>query len=143
MSLVAALLSGDLGAVCTPDVHYEDAFLPGPITGIDALERHRAKLHAAFPALRARVIGEAADDPTLVLAIRVTGRQSGMTDALPRLDTDLDLRVVLWCERRDHRIAAARLFADRYDAAQQLGVLPKPGSLGAKALNALSGLGLR
>lgn len=143
MSLVAALIHGDLGAVCTPDVHYEDAFVPAPVTGIDALERHRARLHAAFPGLKARVLAEAAEGETLVLALRVSGRQTGMTEELPRLDTELDLRVVLWCQRRDGRIALARLFADRWEAAEQLGVLPKPGSLGAKALGVLQGFGLR
>lgn len=143
MSLVAALLTGDLGAAVTPDVHYEDAFLADPISGVQRLERHRARLLAAFPDLKGRVLAEVTEGDTLVLALRVQGRQTGMTEELPKLDTDLDLRVVVWCELRDGRISAARLFADRWQAAEQLGLLPRPGSLGAKALGVLQGFGLR
>jgi len=35
-----------------------------------------------------------------------------------------------------------RVFCDRYDAAMQLGLLPKPGTLGEKALLALRSFGL-
>lgn len=138
-----SLLFGELGHVCTPDVHYEDPFLPAPIMGLDALERHRARLLAAFPKLELQVLSEVAELPATVLALRATGTQSGMTEDLPKLDTKIDLRVVLWCELRDARIARALLVVDRWQAAVQLGLLPKPGSLGAKALGALQGFGLR
>jgi hypothetical protein len=143
-ALDVSLLFGELGHVCTPDVHYEDAFLPAPIQGIAALERHRARLLAAFPALTLTLLSEVSQPPAQVLALRAKGTQSGLTEELPKLGTELDLRVVLWCERHDDgRIARALLVADRWQAAQQLGLLPRPGSLGAKALGALQGLGLR
>lgn len=143
MSPAPEALLGPLGLVCTPDVHYEDAFLPGPIVGIEALERHRSRLLAAFPDLELRGLGTLADGAAHVHALRAVGHQRGMTEELPKLDQKLDLRVVLWTEERDGRIARAVLFADRWTAAEQLGLLPKPGSLGAKALGMLQGFGLR
>ena len=50
---------------------------------------------------------------------------------------------VAYAQLRDGRIHRIRVFFDLYDAAVQLGVLPKPGTLGEKALLMLRGFGLR
>jgi hypothetical protein len=55
------------------------------------------------------------------------------------------VHVVLYCELDEARTRLWRIraFFDLYDAAIQLGVLPKPGSMGERALLLLRGFGLR
>ena len=50
---------------------------------------------------------------------------------------------VVYAELRDGLLHRVRVFFDLYDAAVQLGVLPKSGTLGEKALLMLRGFGLR
>jgi hypothetical protein len=51
--------------------------------------------------------------------------------------------VVFFCELREERLYRVRAFLDAYDAAVQLGVLPKRGTLSGRALLLLRGFGLR
>ena len=44
---------------------------------------------------------------------------------------------------RDERIHRIRVFFDLYGVATQLGVLPRPGTMGEKALLMLRGFGLK
>ena len=55
------------------------------------------------------------------------------------------MHAVLYCELDEARtrLWRVRAFFDLYDAAIQLGVLPKPGSIGGRALMLLRGFGLR
>ena len=53
------------------------------------------------------------------------------------------VHAVLYCELREERLLRVRGFYDLYGAAVQLGVLPKAGTLGEKALLMLRGFGLR
>jgi hypothetical protein len=53
------------------------------------------------------------------------------------------VHAVLYCELRDEKLLRIRGFYDLYGAAVQLGVLPKAGTLGEKALLMLRGFGLR
>ena len=55
------------------------------------------------------------------------------------------VQTVLYCELDETRtrLWRVRAFFDLYDAAIQLGVLPKPGSASARALMMLRGFGLR
>ena len=53
------------------------------------------------------------------------------------------VHAVLYCELRDERLLRIRAFFDLYGAAVQLGVLPKPGTMGERALLMLRGFGLR
>ncbi|MEA2179879.1 MAG: hypothetical protein QOG77_3176, partial [Solirubrobacteraceae bacterium] len=50
---------------------------------------------------------------------------------------------IAYAEVRDERIHRIRVFFDVYDAATQLGVLPRPGTLGEKALLLMRGFGLK
>ena len=55
------------------------------------------------------------------------------------------MQAVLYCELDEARtrLWRVRAFFDLYDAATQLGVLPKPGTLGQKAMLLMRGFGLR
>ena len=55
------------------------------------------------------------------------------------------VHAIFYCELTDdhERLWRVRGFYDVYDAAMQLGVVPKPGSLGEKALLMLRGFGVR
>ena len=53
------------------------------------------------------------------------------------------MHVVFFAELREERLFRVRAFFDVYGAAVALGVLPKPGTLGEKALLVLRGFGLR
>ena len=55
----------------------------------------------------------------------------------------LELHVVFFAELRDERFFRVRAFFDAYGAAVALGVLPRPGTLGEKALLMLRGFGIR
>jgi hypothetical protein len=53
------------------------------------------------------------------------------------------VHVVFFAELREEKLFRVRAFFDAYGAAVALGVLPKPGTLGGKALLLLRGFGLR
>jgi hypothetical protein len=53
------------------------------------------------------------------------------------------VHVVFFCELREQRLYRVRAFLDAYDAAVQLGVLPRRGTLSGRALLMLRGFGLR
>jgi hypothetical protein len=55
----------------------------------------------------------------------------------------LVVHAVVYAELRDGRLLRARTFFDLYDAGLQLGLLPKPGTAGHRALLMLRGFGLR
>ena len=73
---------------------------------------------------------------------------AGVTMALPLLEglaptnKFIIVHAVVYAEVRDGRLFRARTFFDLYDAAVQLGVLPKPGTLGERALLLLRGFGI-
>ena len=53
------------------------------------------------------------------------------------------MHVVFFAELREGRLLRVRAFFDAYGAGVALGVLPKPGTLGGRALLVLRGFGLR
>jgi len=55
------------------------------------------------------------------------------------------VQAIFYCELDEARtrLWRVRAFFDLYDAAIQLGVLPKPGTIGARAMLMLRGFGLR
>ncbi len=57
----------------------------------------------------------------------------------------IGVQAIFYCELDEERTRLWRIraFFDLYDAATQLGVLPKPGSASARALMMLRGFGLR
>ena len=131
--------------VCAPDVHYEDPFVLKPIEGPAAIGAHAERLWAGFPDVLAERSGARLTDGRYVAApVRVTGTNEGEMEGLPPTRRWVSLQVVLYCEltQDSSQLLRVRAFCDRYDAAIQLGLLPKPGSVGERALLALRGFGL-
>lgn len=134
---------GAFADFCAPDFHYEDPFVLKPLEGPKALGAHAERLWAGFPDVLVERSGVRLDDGTFVAApVRVTGTNEGELEGLPPTRKWVSLQVVLYCEVSEGRLWRVRAFCDRYDAAIQLGLLPKPGSMGEKALLALRGFGL-
>ena len=64
---------------------------------------------------------------------------------MPPTRRKFSVHAVLYCELDPprERLWRVRAFFDLYGAAVQLGVLPRPGTMGEKALLMLRGFGLR
>ena len=100
------------------------------------MERVPRRAHAAHR--RARGSGHYVAAPVKVLA---THRRE--VAGLAATNRFVIVHAVLYCELREERLLRIRAFFDLYGAAVQLGVLPRPGTMGEKALLMLRGFGLR
>ncbi len=133
-------------ATCAEDLHYEDPLTPKPLKGPGALAAHAARLWAAAPDARLQSAGERLTDGRFISApVRLIGTHSGELEEFPPTGRSIALHAVFYCELDEtrRRMWRVRAFFDLYDAAIQLGVLPKPGSLGERAMFLLRGFGLR
>jgi len=85
------------------------------------------------------------DGRFLAAPIRLRATHTGELESLPATRRALDVHAVLYCELDPprERLWRVRAFYDLYDAAVQLGVLPRHGGLGERALLMLRGFGLR
>ena len=136
----------ELAATCAPDLHYEDPLTFEPLVGPAALARHVARLRAGAPDARLESTGERLTDGRFVAApARVLATHTGQLGEFPPSGRAIVVQTVLYCELDETRtrLWRVRAFFDLYDAAIQLGVLPKPGTTGARALMMLRGFGLR
>ena len=131
--------------LCDDDVHYEDPLTPEPLEGAAAIAKHAGRLWTAFPDARMQSTGDRHDQRPL--RRRARSRCSPPTAArspgLAATNRFVIVHAVLYCELRDERLLRIRAFFDLYGAAVQLGVLPRPGTMGEKALLMLRGFGLR
>jgi predicted ester cyclase len=77
--------------------------------------------------------------------MKVVATHRGELEGLPPTGRFVVVHTVVIAERHPESglLWRARSFFDAYDAGQQLGILPEPGSLGGKALLMLRGFGLR
>jgi hypothetical protein len=77
--------------------------------------------------------------------VRLLGTHTGELESFPPTGRAIVVQAVFYCELDEARarLWRVRAFLDLYDAAIQLGVLPKPGSVGGRALLLLRGFGLR
>lgn len=135
-----------VAALVTHDVHYEDPFSETPYRGAEPVIDHLARLWAAFPDAQAEATGPCLHDGDRIVAmpLRLFGNHSGPIGSLPATDRFLNQHGMLVCEldATARRVFRARLFADRYAAAVQLGVLPRSGTVGERALRAIQGFGI-
>ena len=144
----AAWSSGDhaaFAAVCSPDVHYEDPFLTEPLTGPQAIGDHARRLWAGFPDVRIESTGDRLSDGRFVAApAKLLGTHRNDLEGIPATGRFLVVHVVFYCELDPprERLWRIRAFFDLYDAGMQLGVLPRRGGLGERALLMLRGFGL-
>lgn len=138
-------LAQELAATCAPDLHYEDPLTFEPLTGPNALARHVGRLRTGAPDARLESSGARLSDGRFVAApVRLRATHTGQLGELPPSRRAVVVQGVLYCEldAARTRLSRVRAFFDLYDAAIQLGVLPKPGSAGARALMVLRGFGL-
>jgi steroid delta-isomerase-like uncharacterized protein len=138
------------GPLCAPEVGYEDPTLSEPIDGANAIVEHAARLWRAVPDGRLETTGPmlaaqtgAADAVYVAAPCKLLGSHRGPLDELPASGRFVIIHGVVIATAADQRLTRIRVFFDRYDAAQQLGILPAPGTLGEKALLMLRGFGLR
>jgi predicted ester cyclase len=131
---------------CAVDVHYEDPLSDGPLEGLDALGDHAARLWTAFPGARVERAGERLCGGRFVAApCRLHATHTGELPRLPATGRAVTLHAILYCELAPDadRLWRVRAFFDPYDAGVQLGVLPRHGTFGERALLMLRGFGLR
>jgi len=136
----------ELAATCAPDLHYEDPLTFEPLVGPAALAGHVARLRTGAPDARVEATGERLTDGRFVAApARLVATHTGQLGEFPPSGRAIVVQTVLYCELDEARtrLWRVRAFFDLYDAATQLGVLPKPGTMGARALMMLRGFGLR
>jgi steroid delta-isomerase-like uncharacterized protein len=132
------------GPLCTDDVHYEDPLTQEPLTGPDAIARRAQTVWTAFPDVRLNATGPRLTDGRHVSApAKLIGTHRRALEGLAATHRPLVLHVVFFAEMEGERLHRVRAFFDAYGAAVTLGVLPKPGTLGEKALLVLRGFGLR
>ena len=143
----AADLTAELAATCAPDLHYEDPLtLTGPLHGPAALAEHVRQLRTAAPDARIEPTGPRLSADGFVAApVRLLATHTGDVGSFPATGRAVVVQAVLYCELDADRtrLWRVRAFFDLYDAAIQLGILPKPGSAGQRALMLLRGFGLR
>lgn len=143
----AADLAKELAATCAPDLHYEDPLtFKGPLHGPAALAEHVGLLRTAAPDARIEGTGPRLSGDGFVAApVRLLATHTGELESFPATGRAIVVQAVLYCELDEARarLWRVRAFFDLYDAAIQLGVLPRPGSVGQRALMLLRGFGLR
>jgi steroid delta-isomerase-like uncharacterized protein len=131
---------------CAPDVHYEDPLCAEPLEGPAAIGRHAQRLWAGFPDARMQRTGERLHDGRYLCApVKLLATHKAELEGLPPTGRFLVIHAVFYCEldAERERLWRVRAFYDLYGAAVQLGVLPRPGTLGERALLMLRGFGLR
>ncbi len=137
--------ASELAATCAPDLHYEDPVTMSPLTGPGALAMHVGRLRTGAPDARLEATGPRLSDGRFVAApVRLLATNTGQLGEFPPTGRAIVVQAILYCELDDARtrLWRVRAFFDLYDAAIQLGVLPKPGSASARALMMLRGFGL-
>ena len=135
--------------LCAPTVHYEDPLTQVPLRGAAALADHASRLRAGVPDMRLEPAGTPpCVDGFLAVPWRLRGTHTDRLGDLPPTGRPLALHGLFYCELDGSggdgdRMLRVRTFFDLYDAAVQLGVLPRRGTFGERALLALRGFGLR
>jgi predicted ester cyclase len=129
--------------LCLADVHYEDPVTPEPLVGVEAVVGHAQRLWRAFPDARLQSTGERLFGGDFVAApCKVLATHTEELEGLAPTNRFIIVHAVVYAEVREGRLFRARTFFDLYDAAVQLGVLPKPGTMGERALLLLRGFGI-
>jgi len=128
------------------DFHYEDPLTPEPLESAAAVAAHAARLWKAFPDARLQRTGErltGGEGRFLAAPAKLLANHSEPLEGLAATGRFVIVHAVFYCELSEGRLQRVRAFFDVYDAALQLGILPRPGTLSEKALLALRGFGLR
>ncbi|MGZ8648574.1 MAG: ester cyclase [Solirubrobacteraceae bacterium] len=136
--------AGAFEPLCDLDFHYEDPLTAEPLEGAAALAAHARRLWAAFPDARVNSTGSRLRDGQFACApCKLLGTHQGPIGGVAPTGRFLVVHAVVYAELRDDRLLRARAFFDVHGAARDLGVLPRPGTVGERALLLLRGFGLR
>ncbi len=130
--------------LCADGFQYEDPLTPEPLHGAGALARHAAELWAAFPDARLNATGERLSGGAFACApCKLLGTHRAPLGSIGATGRFVVVHAVVYAELLEGRLLRARAFFDVHDAGVQLGVFPKPGTAGQRALLMLRGFGLR
>jgi steroid delta-isomerase-like uncharacterized protein len=130
--------------LCAAGFQYEDPLTPEPLHGAVGVAAHAARLWAAFPDARVNGTGHRLHDGTYACApCKVLGTHREPLGGLAPTGRFLVVHALVYAELRDGRLLRARAFFDVYEAGVQLGLFPRPGTAGHRALLVLRGFGLR
>jgi predicted ester cyclase len=131
-------------SICARAVHYEDPLTSEPLVGVGALADHARQLWEAMPDARVNTTGARLSDGTFACApCRLIGTHTGRLGRISPTGRAVNLHAVVYAELDDGLFLRIRAFFDAYSAAMGLGVLPKPGTAGERAMLMLRGFGLR
>jgi hypothetical protein len=131
---------------CVDEVHYEDPLTPEPLRTVRALGKHAERLWRAVPDARVNSTGARLQTGAFAAApCRILGTHTGPLGRIAPTGRSLDVHALVYAELEPGggRMLRARTFFDVYRAATGLGVLPKHGTAGERALLMLRGFGLR
>jgi len=130
--------------LCADDFQYEDPLTAEPLHGAGELAAHAQRLWEAFPDARVNSTGRRLGDGEYACApCKLLGTHREPLGSIGATGRFLTLHAVVYAELREGRLLRARAFFDVHDAGVQLGVFPKPGTAGQRALLMLRGFGLR
>jgi ketosteroid isomerase-like protein len=130
--------------LCAPDVRYEDPLCDAPLDGPRAIAAHAKRLWAAFPDARVNRTGERLTDGAYACApVKILGTHLGRLGRIGPTGRALEVHALVYAELRDERLLRVRAFFDVWAPARELGLLPRPGTAGERALLLLRGFGLR
>jgi steroid delta-isomerase-like uncharacterized protein len=132
------------GPLCHEAFTYEDPLTPEPLQGADGVAAHARRLWTAFPDARVNSTGDRLTDGRFACApCKVLGTHLERVGGVTPTSRFVVVHALVYAELRDARLLRARAFFDVHGVATELGVLPRPGTVGEKALLLLRGFGLR
>jgi steroid delta-isomerase-like uncharacterized protein len=135
---------GAFDPLCAEGFSYEDPLTPEPLHGPRQLAAHARSLWDAFPDARVNSTGERLTDGRYACApCKLLGTHGGRVGGVTPTGRFVVVHAIVYAELHDDRLLRARAFFDVHGAATELGVLPRPGTVGEKALLLLRGFGLR
>jgi steroid delta-isomerase-like uncharacterized protein len=130
--------------LCAEAFSYEDPLTAEPLDGWRALASHAQGLWRAFPDARVNATGERLTDGHYACApCKLLGTHRGRVGNVTPTGRFIVVHAVVYAELAGERLLRARAVFDLHGAARDLGVLPRPGTVGDKALLMLRGFGLR
>jgi hypothetical protein len=131
---------------CDPDdFHYEDPLTPEPLESPEAIALHAKRLWDGFPDARVQSTGPRLlnEDGYAAAPFKLLATHTSELYGLSPTNRFIIVHAVAYVQLRDERLHRVRAFFDLYGAATQMGILPRPGTMGEKALLMLRGFGLK
>jgi hypothetical protein len=102
------------------------------------------RLWAAFPDARLQQTGDRLTNGRHAAApVKLLATHRAPLGSLATTNRFIVVHGVFYVQLEGDRLLRVRAFFDAYDAGLQLGVLPRPGTVGERALLMLRGFGLR